>query len=385
VSSSKPVFRDVLYLAFYPASWAAMVLLLRSRVSRLRPALWLDGLISALATAAVAAALLVEPVVSASGGYASMAATSLAYALGDLLLLVFVVAVFGLTGWRPGRGWLLLGAGFALAAVADTVFLYQSAQGTYVEGSWVDALWPAAALMLGFAAWARGHRLGAIVLAGWRVLLIPTICAVIALALLVFGNVHPLGAVAICLSTGTLLASVLRMALLFSENLRLAALNSRQAMTDPLTGLSNRRQLLEDLRDAIHAGTAEHPWTLLIFDLDGFKGYNDTFGHPAGDALLMRLGRRLSQAVAGNGEAYRLGGDEFCALLRPRGTDHAELELAAVAALRDGRDGVTISGSYGSVSLPVEAADVSTALQVADRRLYAQKRARRRATAAAER
>ena len=54
---------------------------------------------------------------------------------------------------------------------------------------------------------------------------------------------------------------------------------------------------------------------LVLFDLDGFKGYNDTFGHPAGDALLARLGGRLGRRVAGARPAYRLGGDEFCVLL----------------------------------------------------------------------
>ena len=53
---------------------------------------------------------------------------------------------------------------------------------------------------------------------------------------------------------------------------------------------------------------------LLLFDLDGFKRYNDTYGHPAGDALLARLGGKLAAAVVGVGAAYRLGGDEFCVL-----------------------------------------------------------------------
>ena len=56
----------------------------------------------------------------------------------------------------------------------------------------------------------------------------------------------------------------------------------------------------------------------MLFDLDGFKTYNDTFGHPAGDALLAHLGAKLAAAVAPYGEAYRLGGDEFCAVLDHR-------------------------------------------------------------------
>ena len=53
-----------------------------------------------------------------------------------------------------------------------------------------------------------------------------------------------------------------------------------------------------------------------MFDLDGFKAYNDTFGHPAGDALLARCGRRLAAAVDRHGSAYRIGGDEFCVIIR---------------------------------------------------------------------
>ena len=85
------------------------------------------------------------------------------------------------------------------------------------------------------------------------------------------------------------------------------------ASTDALTGLGNRRQLLADLA-AVHETEA----TLVLLDLDGFKIYNDTYGHPAGDALLARLGHRLA-ATAGDGvAAYRLGGDEFCVLARRR-------------------------------------------------------------------
>ena len=53
----------------------------------------------------------------------------------------------------------------------------------------------------------------------------------------------------------------------------------------------------------------------MLFDLDGFKSYNDTFGHLAGDALLARLGGKLAAAVAPAGDAFRLGGDEFCVLI----------------------------------------------------------------------
>jgi diguanylate cyclase (GGDEF)-like protein/putative nucleotidyltransferase with HDIG domain len=118
---------------------------------------------------------------------------------------------------------------------------------------------------------------------------------------------------------------------------------------------------------------------LVLFDLDGFKGYNDTFGHPAGDALLARLGRALSEAVMGcGGTAYRPGGDEFCALL-PTGSAQLPADVAAtVTALSERGAGFSVSPSYGSVIIPAEASDVTLALQLADTRLYEQKGDRRR-------
>ena len=72
---------------------------------------------------------------------------------------------------------------------------------------------------------------------------------------------------------------------------------------------------------------------LVLFDLDGFKHYNDTFGHPAGDALLVRLGGNLSTYLSGRGRAFRMGGDEFCALFEP-GDEVADPIIAGAAHAR---------------------------------------------------
>ncbi len=95
------------------------------------------------------------------------------------------------------------------------------------------------------------------------------------------------------------------------ENERLLEVSREEALTDALTGLHNRRALIADLTALL---TAERPAAIVLalFDLDGFKPYNDTFGHPAGDALLERLADRLATVVHGRGTAYRMGGDEFC-------------------------------------------------------------------------
>ncbi|HEY2868565.1 MAG TPA: HD domain-containing phosphohydrolase [Gaiellales bacterium] len=145
----------------------------------------------------------------------------------------------------------------------------------------------------------------------------------------------------------------------------------RQALTDDLTGLGNRRRLLVELERAIAEGTDHSPAVLAMFDLDGFKAYNDTHGHPAGDALLARLGARLAATFAGSGAAYRLGGDEFCVL---KHGSPAELE----EAIRQALDALTeehaeIRSSCGFALLPREARDASSALRIVDQRMYAQK------------
>jgi diguanylate cyclase (GGDEF)-like protein len=149
-----------------------------------------------------------------------------------------------------------------------------------------------------------------------------------------------------------------------------------QAITDPLTGLGNRRRLSGDLAAWLEGAGRANPALLLLFDLDGFKAYNDTFGHLAGDALLSRLGAKLADSVAPGGAAYRLGGDEFCALVH---VDDAELEdiiaRAATALTERGRH-FEIGASFGAVVVPHEADSPDHALQLADERMYANKRGR---------
>ena len=144
---------DAFYLAFYPACYAALALLVRSRISVFHRSMWLDGVIAALAASAVSASIVLQVVLDhESGGTAAMA-VGLAYPVADLVLLALVILVFALSGWRPGRAWAAAALAFAVITVADSLFLYLNATGSYREGTLVDALWPAAMLLLAFAAW----------------------------------------------------------------------------------------------------------------------------------------------------------------------------------------------------------------------------------------
>ena len=162
------------------------------------------------------------------------------------------------------------------------------------------------------------------------------------------------------------------------ENEGLLAASQVEALTDALTGLPNRRALVGDLTVlfAPNREASSPPHLLGLFDLDGFKQFNDTFGHPAGDALLVRLGHRLADAMAGRGTAYRIGGDEFCVLMPSGANDPFATADLAAKALSEASDGVVIECSYGTASIPAEAVTMEQALRLVDHRLYDRKTGR---------
>jgi two-component system, cell cycle response regulator len=376
-----PSVSDALWLAFYPACYVAIVLLVRERVRQFRSSLWLDGVVGALAASAIAAALIFGTVVE-GGENSSVIAVDLAYAIGDLLLLGFVVAVFGLTGWRPGRALLLVGAALVTSAIVDGWFLYNVATEQTVDSTLVATLWPASALLLGSAAWQRPVVTEPIRLEGWRVLLMPSAFAASGLALLGYHTIQPQNVLALVLAVATLAAVIVRMSVTFRENIVLLDSSRREALTDALTGLGNRRALIADLEQAAHGASPESPLALVILDLDGFKQYNDRFGHPMGDALLARLARKLEVAAVNcDARAYRLGGDEFCVLATAEETRASEIAAAARTALSERGEGFIVTSTYGAAAIPTNAPDAGTALGMADSRLYAHKDRRQRSSA----
>jgi two-component system, cell cycle response regulator len=366
---------DGLYLAMYPCMYVALTLLVGANLRELRISMWLDGLIAGLAAATVAAALLLPPILAQAHGDAVSTAVSLAYPIGDILLLLFTVLALGITGWRPGRVWLLIAASMLSSAIADSIYAYQSAIGTYKPYTWLEGLWPAAAVLLAIAAWAPWPRLARRRIEDWRLVLVPAVSLLAALGVFVYGNLsrEQLTLPALILGITTVLAVCARLMVTVRENLTMLVGSRRLALTDSLTGLSNRRQLMEDLQVACRVARPGRVWRLVMYDLNGFKLYNDTFGHPAGDALLERLSANLRATVALHGTAYRMGGDEFCVLLDGSDPHEHELERASVLALSEQGAGYTISAAHGAVCIPLEASNTSAALALADQRLYQRK------------
>jgi two-component system, cell cycle response regulator len=141
---------------------------------------------------------------------------------------------------------------------------------------------------------------------------------------------------------------------------------------------------MHDLHQAVDEATPESPRALMLFDLDGFKQYNDRFGHPLGDSLLARLGDQLATTVGGRGTAYRLGGDEFCVIAGGSAEELQRVADIAQMALSEMGEGFHITASAGFTLIPHDASDVTLALHLADERLYSQKEGSRRTTVSSQ-
>jgi diguanylate cyclase (GGDEF)-like protein len=363
---------DFGFLAFYPASYLALVLLLRARVAHLERLAWVDGLIGALAVAGVAAALIFPPVLEALEGSAFGVAVSLAYPCFDLVLLGLLSGVFAASKWKTHGSWLLIAGALLLFGASDVVYLSVAGQSTAALNI-ASVGWPLAFLLLAAASWLPATTSGAVVgRAERRRIVVPIAMGLVGVSLLAVGSFIPIGVTAVVCGVASLVAVLMRLLITFEQNTRMLRMTETRAVTDALTGLANRRALMADLDDAVSASPPE-AMVLALFDLDGFKAYNDSFGHPAGDDLLLRLGQALARSVLPHGRAYRLGGDEFCILARTRDLSAEAICEAAEQALCERGKGFKITASWGKVLIPVEVTTSTDALRVADRRMYAKK------------
>src|SRR5438270_1192892 len=158
------------------------------------------------------------------------------------------------------------------------------------------------------------------------------------------------------------------------------------AMIDPLTGLYNRR--FAEQRLAAEVARSErkgHPLTVLTVDLNNFKQINDTYGHPAGDQVLLEFAARLNHVIRGSDLAVRLGGDEFLVLLPECTLEQLQLVLGRLGSLEVNWQGQKIPVSFSAGWKEYEMGDrPEELLACADRALYARKRASREAPSSAE-
>jgi diguanylate cyclase (GGDEF)-like protein len=376
-----PSIADGAWLAMYAALLGGLVALTRVRTRRLSTGLVLDGLIGALAASAVAVTLLRGPLrsLSAPGTPVGQVAVNLAYPVLDLMLLVVLSGLLLAYEWRPVPAVWTLFAGVLGFAFIDALFVYQSAAGTFRPGTPLSVASLVVTALLAVAAWVPGEArpgrrepLPSVVL--------PGLFAAACLAVLVVASRREIPVLGVgCAGAGVAVA-IARTGLSFRV-VRLAAEHRREARTDDLTGLSNRRAFAEALDQALLRRPATRRLALLVVDLDDFKAVNDSLGHHYGDELLRLTAPRLQQAVRGGDLVARVGGDEFAVLLADADGPHAvhvaeRLRAAFRHPFRLGSRDLVISGSIGVALVPDDGVEPTEVLQHADLAMYEAKTTR---------
>jgi diguanylate cyclase (GGDEF)-like protein len=361
---------DALWLASYPALYAGLMLLVHIRIERFLPSLWLDGLIGGLAVAALGSVFVLQPVLESTVGSFAAVATNIAYPFADLVLFASVILLFALHGWRPGAAILLLSLGLALNAVADSVYLYEAARDTYVDGSLVDPLWGAAIALISFSSWQRPRAAKADP-GDWWLVIVPLLFAIGAVSLLVYGNLKDIGTFPLVLTTLAVVAAMVRAGLTFKE-IRSLTDSRRQARTDELTGLPNRRYFYEQVAEEIKAAEeVAGVFCVVVIDLDRFKVVNETLGHRVGDSLLRHIGPRLKDLLRPADTLARVGGDEFAIVLQGSGAPDAVRLTERLQAAFDrpwAARGLLLhtEGSMGIARFPDDGHDPDTLFQRAE-------------------
>jgi diguanylate cyclase (GGDEF)-like protein len=377
-----PSVADAGWLAMYLLMLVGLVWLVRGRARRVTASLALDGAIGALAAGAVAVSLLYPTLRSLArpGTPGIQLAVDLAYPVLDVMLLVVVVGALLLLGRRPPPAVWALATGVVGFAVVDAVFVYQSAEGLFRPGTALSSGSLALMALVAVAAWLPDERRGGAGRDPLPGVLLPALFSLLCLGLLLFATGTPVPVVGVALAGGGVAAAIVRTGLSFRA-VRTIAEHRREARTDELTGLANRRAFNERLTEALEHRPAERRFALLVADLDDFKAVNDALGHHYGDELLRQVAPRLQQAVRAGDVVARIGGDEFAVLL---GDADAELAMSIAERVRAGfrrpfrlasRD-LVIAASVGIALVPDDGHEPVELLQHADLAMYEAKATR---------
>src|SRR5579859_594604 len=351
----------------------------------------LDGSIAAVALGTCGYLLTIGP--QLSGGFSLATATGIAYPLLGVVILVLLVGL-GVTAQRTipaGIG--LVALAFAISAITDAAYTYAAVLHSFIPGQWLNLGWQAEALLLTIAAVVaiRHPNRPAVVRHIERDIGFPVVLAGLVGSLALVGldvadgdiELPSLVAVGYCV-----IAVMVRMYLTGRDRTRLArdleralAEQERLAVTDVLTGLHNRRFFDELLTIEVERSIRYRTrLALLVIDLDHFKAVNDGHGHPAGDAVLIEVGRRIRDTVRMSDVVARYGGEEFAIILTDADDAHARLTADRIRQAIGGRRvvldhaQVAVTASIGIALMPGQADSKAELLRLADRALYQAKR-----------
>lgn len=387
-----PSYADVGYVASMFALIAGMLLSPRRPVpAALRARVLLDAMMIMAAVVTFSWYFTLGPTVIGAEGSNLAKTLTTAYPLLDLGTLFCILVITA----HPGEAKIagvrrILCLGLLSYVAADYAFAYVSLKTEYTTGA-IDAGWVTANLLLGFGAQRLRRASRTEVVAEenvattnpvlWRSLLpYSLVPAVVALVLYVWRNkVHGAVADGVYVGAAVLMGLILvRQVFAIVENSQLyrflqAAYVEMEASAtlDAMTGLSNHRAFHERYRRELkRSEESGQPLSLLLLDVDRFKEYNDSFGHPAGDEALRMVARVLKSNVRLDGMAARYGGEEFAVIL-----PNADVEAAAAIAerIRAECDGTKFPGRAVTLSIGLVSSaggDAGPLIESADQALY---------------
>jgi diguanylate cyclase (GGDEF)-like protein len=363
--------QDLFWLLAYPPWYAALVVISRHYLGGAHRSFWLDGLLIGLASATYVSALFLGDL---SGLGDTTLMVNVAYPAADLALLGILFGTLLMIG-RPSPQGVVLAVGLLFMLASDTLRVAGLVGSHTSASSSMTICWSLGLLCIASAAWARPAPGRVLPVGGWWELTSPACIATLACGILVADHFSRMPTGAIVLAAATFACALARLVWTLRE-VRSLALHRREALTDDLTGLPNRRALFRELEVLTAAGErSSRRLALLQLDLDGFKELNDTLGHHAGDDLLIAISRRLEAIVPGT--LARLGGDEFAAIV-PEGHDARKVAAAISTALHVPVDiegvGVAVNASIGIAHFPQDAHDSRELARRADVAMYDAKR-----------
>jgi len=390
-----PSFSDAGYLLAVPfAIGGVLAFPVAAERARTFVRTFLDGLLIASGLLVVSWSTSLGAVYRAGADTPMAMVLSLLYPISDVAIVTMILVRVARVP-RAGRTPLMLmAAGLAAAAVADSNFAYLTANNTYGSGNVLDAGWVAGYLLIGLSALRTVRRpmrgRPPAVLPSRFGALLPYIPAAAAVGVTIAqktttGNLDDFTFWAVLTLVGLVLIRQYLMGLDNTHLLNRLSAREReldhQANHDALTGMPNRKHFHECLARTLerHRPTRT-PCVVLFIDLDDFKSVNDTLGHAFGDRVLIAAAGRLQASVRPGDVAARLGGDEFAILLE-RAPDANQLQTISRRILQSLREplfiGETVCSTRGTVGAAISERSTDTPdelLRRADVAMYAAKR-----------
>ena len=357
-----PSLADPFWLSFLAFGGVGLVLLARLRFRSADKGRLIESGQAALVVAAFGMILLFYPAVEHSSGDDVKVAVTLAYPTGDIVLMSVILAAFTLSGFRPGRDWVVLGAGFLLFTLSDATRFLLSIGPGYSSDTLLEIGWPAAHLLIAYAAWMPPTPVTSVEKDDWRTAILPEAVSIISIAIqlgALFGALpgkYP--------AARTLI--VVAQTLLLIKLADAPASYRRARSRDTLTGLGNRYALGHDLARCYRRRRRS---VLVMCEVAEPRVLAGSRGRARRDELLVQLGRGLELQLDGRATLYRGEEGDFLVLASLASWDAAEDVIEATLQGFEDSPDTRVSVRYGVVLVPDEGTGPTEVLAIAERRL----------------